>query len=146
LKRPHKGTSQSIRPVTKRPPAWCRYKPEEVEAIIVKLSKEGHSPSKIGTILRDQYGIPLVKPIVGKRITHVLKDSGVVPPTPEDLDVLLRKAASLRVHLEKNRKDVHNKRAMQLTEARIHKLARYYKSASRLPPEWKYTPKTVSAS
>ena len=145
-KRPHKGTSQSIRPVTKRPPAWCRYKSEEVESIIVKLSKEGQTPSKIGTIMRDQYGIPLTKPIVGKRITQILKESGLVPPTPEDLDVLLKKAAALRVHLEKNRKDLHNKRSLQFTEARIHKISRYYKRSGRLPSEWKYVAKTGSAA
>jgi len=147
VKRPHRGTSQSIRPVTKRPPAWCRFKdPAEVEAIIVKLSKEGQSPSKIGTVLRDQYGIPLAKPIVGKRVTQVLRESGLVPPTPEDLDVLLKKATSLRVHLEKNRKDVHNKRALQFTDARIHKLSRYYKRTGRLPSAWRYEAKTGSAA
>jgi small subunit ribosomal protein S15 len=58
-----KGRSHSTRPVSRRPPSWCRYQPEEVEAFIIKLAKEGHSLSKIGTILRDQYAIPLVKPI-----------------------------------------------------------------------------------
>ena len=137
-----KGTSQSTRPVSKRPPAWCRYEPEEVEAIVVKLSKEGHNPSKIGTILRDQYGIPLTKPIVGKRISQILKDEGLAPSIPEDLDALLKKASSLRIHLEKNKKDLHNKRALQLTEAKIYKLSRYYKRTGLLPPEWKYKSKT----
>ena len=145
-KKPHKGTSQSIRPVTKRPPAWCRYKPEEVEAIVVKLSKGGHSPSRIGTILRDQYGIPLAKPIAGKRVTQILKENGLTPPMPEDLNTLLKKATGVRVHLEKNKKDLPNKRALQLTEARIHKLSRYYKQTGILPPEWKYGAKTASVA
>ncbi|MEM2455020.1 MAG: 30S ribosomal protein S15, partial [Candidatus Bathyarchaeia archaeon] len=58
-----KGRSHSTRPVGKRPPAWCKYTPEEVVALVVKLAKEGNSPSKIGVILRDQYGIPLIKSI-----------------------------------------------------------------------------------
>ena len=122
-----KGKSHSTRPVSKRPPSWCKYQPEEVEALVIKMAKEGHPPSRIGTILRDQYAIPLVKPITGKTITQILKEAGLAPATPEDLGELLKKAARLSAHLEKNKKDLHNKRALQLIEAKIHKLARYYK-------------------
>ncbi len=139
-----KGRSQSMRPVTKRPPAWCRYKPEEVEAIIVKLGKEGHSTSSIGVILRDQHGVPLAKPIVGKSIAQVLKEAGITPPIPEDLDQLLKKASRLHVHLEKNKGDLHNKRATQVIEAKIHRLARYYKRKGMLPPDWKFDVKAAS--
>ncbi|MGB9854273.1 MAG: 30S ribosomal protein S15 [Candidatus Bathyarchaeales archaeon] len=139
-----KGKSHSTRPVSKRPPSWCKYQPEEVEALVIKLAKEGYPPSRIGTILRDQYAIPLVKPITGKTITQILKDAGLAPSTPEDLGELLKKAARLSAHLEKNRKDLHNKRALQLIEAKIHKLARYYKREGVLPPNWKYEPKIAS--
>ncbi|MCW3994232.1 MAG: 30S ribosomal protein S15, partial [Candidatus Bathyarchaeota archaeon] len=96
-----KGRSHSIRPVSKRPPRWCKYTPEEVEAMVVKLAKEGHLPSKIGIILRDQHGIPLVKPIVGRTVTQILRDAGLAPSIPEDFGELLKKAARLHVHLEK---------------------------------------------
>lgn len=139
-----KGRSHSIRPVSKRPPGWCRYKPEEVEALVIKLAKEGHAPSKIGTILRDQHGIPLTKSITGKTVTKILKDAGLAPSLPEDLETLMKKAASLHVHLEKNKKDIHNKRALQIIEAKIHKLSRYYKREGVLPPDWKYKAKTRS--
>lgn len=139
-----KGKSHSTRPVSKRPPSWCKYQPEEVEALVIKMAKEGHPPSRIGTILRDQYAIPLVKPITGKTITQILKEAGLAPATPEDLGELLKKAARLSAHLEKNKKDLHNKRALQLIEAKIHKLARYYKREGVLPPNWKYEPKIAS--
>ena len=139
-----KGRSHSTRPVSKRPPTWCRYTAEEVEALVVKLAKEGHSPSKIGTILRDQYGIPLVKPIMGKTVTQILKDAGLAPSLPEDLENLLKKASRLYVHLEKNKKDQPNKRALQLIESRIYKLSRYYRREGILPPDWKYKGKTAS--
>jgi len=139
-----KGKSHSTRPVSKRPPNWCKYQPEEVEALVIKLAKEGHPPSRIGTILRDQYAIPLVKSITGKTITQILKEAGIAPSTPEDLEELLKKAARLSTHLEKNKKDLHNKRALQLIEAKIHKLARYYKREGVLPPNWKYEPKIAS--
>ncbi|UCD40003.1 MAG: 30S ribosomal protein S15 [Candidatus Bathyarchaeota archaeon] len=138
-----KGTSHSIRPVSKRPPAWCRYTTEEVEALVIKFAKEGHNPSKIGTILRDQYGIPLVKPIMGKTITQILRDAELVPSLPEDLESLLKKAGRLYVHLEKNKKDLPNKRALQLIESKIYKLSRYYKRENILPPDWKYEAKTA---
>jgi len=139
-----KGKSHSIRPVSRRPPTWCRYQPEEVEAFVIKLAKEGNSPSRIGTVLRDQYAIPLVKPITGKTITKILQEADLAPAIPEDLANLIRKAQGLAVHMERNRKDLHNKRAMQMIEAKIHKLSRYYKREGVLPPNWKYEPKIAS--
>jgi small subunit ribosomal protein S15 len=141
-----KGKSHQTRPVSKRPPSWCKYQPEEVEALIIKLAREGNSPSRIGTILRDQYAIPLVKPITGKTITKILQDAGLAPQIPEDLGNLLKKAESLAAHLEKHRKDLHNKRALQLVEAKIHKLSKYYKREGVLPPNWKYEPKIASVA
>ena len=141
-----KGKSHSIRPVSRRPPSWCRYEPEEVEAFIIKLAKEGHSLSSIGTILRDQYAIPLVKPITGKSITEILRQEGLAPSLPEDLSNLMKKAQSLSAHMEKNKKDLHNKRSMQVIEARIHKLSRYYKRKGVLPRNWKYEAKIASVT
>ena len=112
-----KGKSHSIRPVSRRPPSWCKYQPEEVESFVIKLAKEGHSLSSIGTVLSDQYAIPLVKPIVGKSISDILKEANLAPSMPEDLSNLMKKAQSLAVHMEKNKKDLHNKRNMQIIEA-----------------------------
>jgi small subunit ribosomal protein S15 len=139
-----KGKSHQIRPVSKRPPSWCKYQPEEVEALVIKYGKEGQTPSRIGTILRDQYSIPLVKPIIGKTIMDVLKEMQLAPAMPEDLTNLLRKAERLAIHLEKNKSDRHNKRSLQVLEAKIHKLSRYYKHEGILPANWKYEPKTAS--
>jgi len=139
-----KGISHQTRPVTKRPPAWCRYTAEEVEALIMRLSKEGQPPSKIGTIIRDQYGVPLVKPITGKSVTQVLKERGVVSTLPEDLENLLRKATRLHVHYDKNKADLHNKRSLQIVEAKIYKLSRYYKREGVLATYWKYSPKAIA--
>ncbi len=115
-----------------------------MEALVIKLAKEGHAPSKIGIILRDQHGIPLTNLITGKTVTQILKDADLASPLPEDLETLLKKAARLHVHLEKNKKDLHNKRALQIVEAKIHKLSRYYKREGALPPDWKYKAKTAS--
>jgi small subunit ribosomal protein S15 len=141
-----KGKSHSIRPVSRRPPNWCKYQPEEVESFVIKLAKEGHSLSSIGTILRDQYAIPLVKPITGKSVTEILRGAALAPSMPEDLGNLIKKAASLAVHMEKNKKDLHNKRSMQMIEARIYKLSRYYKREGALPKNWKYEAKVASVT
>lgn len=132
------GRSHSIRPVSKRPPSWCKYQPEEVEALTIKLAKDGHPPSMIGAILRDRYAIPLVKSITGKKITQILKDAELAPTMPEDMENLLGKAAILNKHLEKNKKDLHNKRGLQIVEAKIYKLSKYYKRKGVLSKDWKY--------
>lgn len=139
-----KGKSHSIRPVSRRPPSWCKYEPEEVEAFIIKLAKEGHSLSSTGTILRDQYAIPLVKPITGKSISDTLRAANLAPSIPEDLANLMKKAQGMAVHMEKFKKDSHNKRNMQIIEAKIHKLSRYYKKSGKLQKNWKYEPKIAS--
>ena len=139
-----KGKSHSIRPVSKRTPSWCRYEPEEVEALVINLAREGHSASKIGTILRDQHGIPLIKPITGRSITRILEEANMAPSIPEDLEMLLKKASRLLTHVERNKMDLHNKRALQVIEARIHKLSKYYKRKAILKSDWKYEPKAAS--
>jgi small subunit ribosomal protein S15 len=141
-----KGKSHSMRPVSRRPPSWCKYQPEEVEAFIIKLAKEGHNMSSIGTILRDQYAIPLVKPITGKSISSTLDAAGLAATMPEDLGNLIKKAQGLAVHMDKNKKDLHNKRNMQIIEARIHKLSRYYKREGVLDKKWKYEAKIASVT
>ena len=139
-----KGKSHETRPVSKRAPNWCKYQPEEVEALIVKLAKEGSSASRIGTILRDQYSVPLSRPITGKRILKIMKENELAPAFPEDLASLLKKAESLGLHLEKNRTDLYNRRSLQLIEAKIHKLSRFYKKERILSASWKYEPKIAS--
>ena len=66
-------------------PEWIEYSTEEIEELILKLTKEGNSTSKIGVILRDQYGIPDVKLITGMKITKILEKHGQKQEYPEDL-------------------------------------------------------------
>jgi small subunit ribosomal protein S13e len=94
-----------------------------------------------------------------------LKAKGLAPDLPEDLYHLIKKAVSIRKHLERNRKvgvlsnisssifsseiifhfeyilnalqDRDAKFRLILVESRIHRLARYYKSKSKLAPTWK---------
>jgi len=139
-----RGRSGSTRPLSKKSPAWCKYSAEEVEALVIKLAKEGNNPSTIGTVLRDRYGIPLTKPILGKSIQDVLKSSETAPKIPEDLEVLLRKAESARRHLEKNKADSIARRSLTMIESKIYRLVNYYKQEGVLPRQWEY--KLMAAS
>ena len=80
-----RGRSSSTRPISKKTPAWCNYTPEEVEALVLKLSKEGNSPSTIGVLLRDRYAVPLVRSITGKSVLEILSTSQQTEALPEDL-------------------------------------------------------------
>lgn len=139
-----RGRSRSRRPVSKRPPGWVEYQPDAVKALIINLAREGRSQSEIGDILRDEHGIPLVKPIVGYGVLRVLKEAGLAPRIPEDLYNLMVRATRLRRHLERNPKDFSNKRALQLTESKIFRLTRYYKRGELLPGDWRYRDEIVT--
>ena len=138
-KRPS-GKSHSIRPVRSGPPKWVRFTREEVELLVEELAKKGYPPSMIGLVLRDQYGIPLVKQIAGKKIVQILKEKNLSPKIPEDLYNLIRKAANIRRHLFEHPKDKRSKRALEEVESKIRKLARYYIDNKVLPLNWKYEP------
>ncbi|MGB9135329.1 MAG: 30S ribosomal protein S15 [Candidatus Bathyarchaeia archaeon] len=139
-----KGKTHSVRPVSKRPPSWCKYEAEEVEALVIKLARGGNPPSRIGTILRDQHGIPMTKPLTGKTITRILSEAEMTPSVPEDLEMLMKKASRLSTHFERNKMDLANKRSLQILEAKIHKLSKYYRRKGVLPSGWKYEPKAAS--
>lgn len=131
------GKSGSKRP-RKPSSSWVKYKPKEIEELIVKLAKAGNDPAMIGTILRDTYGIPLVKPIIKKSITDVLKSHGLQQIMPIDMMNLMKKAVNLHNHMERNKKDYTSKRGLELTESKIRRLAKYYKKRHVLPLNWKY--------
>ena len=111
---------------------------EELYALIEKLAREGNPPSKIGLILRDQYGVGNVKEIAGKNLEKILEELGIKREIPEDLANLLRKAVVLINHLSRHRKDFRSKRALEIVEGKINALARYYIRRGKLPKDWKY--------
>ncbi len=135
-----RGKSGSKRIYRDSPPEWVELSAEEVEKLVIKLYNDGYEPSMIGTILRDVHGIPSVKQVTGKKIVRILTESDAEIKLPEDIKSLIKKAINLRKHLETHRTDVHNKRGLQLIEAKIHRLASYYKEKGVLPDNWKYDP------
>lgn len=133
------GKSGSCKPIRSMQSEWVVYSPEEITDEILKLAKQGMTASKIGLVLRDQYGIGDVKKITGKKITKILKENKMVPAVPEDLQNLINRAVNLRNHLEKNPRDKHNRHGLQLIESKIRRVEKYYKKANVLPEDWKYS-------
>lgn len=109
---------------------------KEIENLIVKLANEGMTASKIGTTLRDSYGVPSIK-IINKKIGKVLSANKLKPKIPEDLTSLVKKADKLKKHLEKNKQDKKASRGLQITDAKIASLSNYFKKKGILPKDWK---------
>ena len=132
------GKSHSIRPLKTKTPSWVKQDPKEIEELILKYAKEDLTSSQIGVKLRDQYAIPLVKPIIKKTISKVLEENDLKTELPEDLNNIVRKATGLQKHLKTNKKDNRNIRSLELIEAKVHRLSVYYKKIGRIPQNWKY--------
>jgi len=138
-----RGKSGSVHPVKKTVPSWVRYKAKEVELLVVKLGKEGMTPSQIGIHLRDGYGIPGVKTITKKSITKILAEKKLLGELPEDLMAIIRKNVLVRKHLEGNHNDMVGKRGLQLADSKIKRLVDYYKKTGKLDKDWKYNPEKL---
>ena len=110
-----KGKSCSKRPMISENPAWVPLNATEIEDLIVKLAA------------------------TGKTITQIMEEKGVAGSLPEDLANLMRRAIDLNVHLRDNKGDVSNKRGLNMIEAKIRRLERYYKRNGVLPADWKYS-------
>lgn len=138
-----KGKSGSTRPARLEKPVWMEHSAEEVEKLVVKLAKKGYTKSKIGTHLRDAYGIPLVKVVTGKKISDILEENGLDETLPEDLKNLIRKALNLEKHIEDNRSDLEARKGYQRTMSKIYRLMKYYKKEGVLPEDFKYDSERV---
>ncbi|MEM1545816.1 MAG: 30S ribosomal protein S15 [Candidatus Methanomethylicia archaeon] len=134
-----KGKSHSTRPVKTEADKWVKYPPNEIESLVIELARKGLGPSMIGIRLRDQYGIPSVKELTGKGISHILKEKGLSPILPEDLQNMIQRAQRIHTHLEAHPKDMFSKRGLMLLESRIYRLVKYYKREGILPADWKYS-------
>ncbi len=133
-----RGRAQSKRLYRASAPSFVRLTPQEIENLIVDLARRGEPPAMIGIILRDKYGIPSVRSVLGKKLSQILKEHNLLPEIPEDLMNLIRKAINIRKHLSQHRKDMASKRALQLVEGKINRLIDYYKSKGRLPQGFSY--------
>jgi small subunit ribosomal protein S15 len=131
------GKSHTNRPTSKNAPSWTIAN-QEIISKIVDFGKDGLTASEIGLRLRDEFAVPLVKPILGKTITQILEENNITKAMPEDLERLVRKAIGLQKHLNNHNSDKRNIRSLELIESKIHRLSRYYKKNLKIPQNWKY--------
>jgi len=138
-----RGQSGSVRPLRSEAPEWSNTDTTEIVKTIIELRKTGMSSAEIGLNLRDKHGVPSVKLATGKRVEQILAENGIASEVPEDLRNLIVKALGMRKHLSENKKDVHNKRQLHLTEAKVRRLGRYYVKSGKMPEGWTYKPETA---
>jgi small subunit ribosomal protein S15 len=131
------GKAKSHRPVGRPKPEGS---PSEKEIIkhITELAKEGHTPSQIGNILRDEHQILDVKAVTGKKLTELFNENATPLELPEDLRELVKKAVMLRKHLKDNKQDEGAKRGLKLNESKVQRLAKHHKDTHKLDAGWKY--------
>ncbi len=138
-----RGISRSVRPYRTQAPEWSNTDKEAIIKQIVDLRRQGSSTAEIGLVMRDKYGVPSVKLATGKKITQILRDNDLISEIPEDLRNLIEKALGMRKHLAENKRDIHNKRQLMLTESKVRRLVKYYVSSKKLPKGWVYKPDTA---
>ncbi|MCS7094041.1 MAG: 30S ribosomal protein S15 [Candidatus Aenigmarchaeota archaeon] len=131
-----KGKSRSHKPPIRIVPRWLTYKKDQVYGLVVELAKKGYSSAMIGTILRDQYGIPDVKTITGKSIKEIMQENNLYPEYPEELLNLFRKAVNLHDHLKKHKKDKTSKKGYENLVSKINRLIKYYKKRKVLSKDF----------
>merc|ERR1719188_402468 len=110
---------------------------KEVTNAILKMAKQNLTPSEIGVVLRNSYGIPQAKIITGSKISRILILKGQEAKEPEDFYSLGKKRKKVIRHLEIHRMDKDSKFHLSLIESRINRLARYYKKSGKIHPNWK---------
>lgn len=132
-----RGKSGSKKPV-KKIPSWAPFKDKEVEKLIIKYGKAGKTTSEIGMILRDSYGVHNIKALTGKTITALLQENKLTKALPEDILSLIQRMIVIKQHLDQNKQDMTALRGLQLTEAKIRRLVKYYKRSRRLALDWKF--------
>ena len=103
-------------------PTWVKMKEPELKKLILELS-ENNAPSKIGHILRDQYGIPTTK-IFGKKLKEYMIELDI--NKNEDLDNADKKVTGLKEHLKNNITDRSAKHKLQHAQSRLNIIRKYF--------------------
>jgi small subunit ribosomal protein S15 len=134
-----RGKSGSQRPLINENPEWVPLSKEEIENQIIKMGKDGVTAARIGLLLRDQNAVPDVKLATGKTVLDILRDNNLQPKLPDDLVALMRTAINLQTHLGENKKDLANKRNLQMVESKIRRVVKYYKREGVIPADWNYS-------
>jgi small subunit ribosomal protein S15 len=121
-----KGKSEE----TKEKPLWMKLTDEDINAIVVKLAKQGLTSEKIGLQLRDTYGLPTTR-VTGKKLGQILKENNLYEDSTQSN--LEKKEKRVVAHLGKHKQDQRAKRSMIIIRARIAKYEKYKKRKNAEP-------------
>jgi ribosomal protein S15P/S13E len=110
-----------------RKPTWLKLSEEEMKKIISQLS-EKNSPAQLGTILRDQHGIPTTR-IYGKKLGAYLKELGI--NKNPDLENAEKKLENLKEHFKNNITDKKAKHKLQKAQGRVNITKKYFAKQSK---------------
>lgn len=102
-------------------PVWLKTSEEELKKLIKQLA-EKNSPAQIGTILRDQYGIPSTR-VYGKKLGQYLKELGI--DSDPDRKNAEKKLERLEEHFKENKTDKKAKHKLQKAQGRVRTLTKY---------------------
>lgn len=130
-----KGKSGSKKPFPKIP-TWSPYQAQEVEKLVVKYARAGKPSAEIGRLMRDNYGVGSIRTLTNKRVGSILQEHDLTKKVPEDILSLIRKMIDVKRHLEQNHKDQTARRGLLLTESKLRRLVKYYRSSGKLPHDW----------
>ena len=84
-----------------------RAKIEDIEQVVIDLGKKGNTPSQIGMILRDKYGVAKIK-LLGKKISKILKENKI--EHKDDFKFVEEKMKRIETHFNQNKQDKRAKR------------------------------------
>jgi small subunit ribosomal protein S15 len=79
-----------------------------------------------------------VEQITEKSVTEILEENDAEPELPEDLQNLLDKAEDIEEHIESNPEDEQAQRRLELTKAKIRRIAAYHRDNGNIEEDWKY--------
>ncbi len=116
---------------------------EQIEKIIIDYAKSGMSPALIGETLKTKHNVKYIKQAIGMRLLEFLSEKKLNGEIPSDMIDLIRKAITMRKHIEKNKQDVYGKIRLIRIESKIWRLVKYYRRIGSIPENWKYDPSTA---
>lgn len=125
------GKASSMRPFNLNPnEPWVDK--SKVLAEIQALHKKGIPPSKIGAKLRDTQCVGSIRNATGMKLCHIIKQD-----FPEDLNSLMKKSMTIRLHLNSFKADKEAKHRLILNDSKFYRLLRYYQKKGKVSKKWK---------
>lgn len=106
----------------KKKPLWLKMTEADLKKVIAELA-EKNEPAKVGTILRDQYGVPTTK-IYGKKLSVYLEELGLESNT--ELKNAEKKVEKIKEHLKNNVTDRKSKHKLQKAQSKLNKAKKYF--------------------